>query len=282
MSNLGQRILTIRRAIANCRSTPGRRGRLVLLSDDVEDVLVAGDMHGQIEFFRRVMMKADLGNRPRRHLVMQELVHGPFRYPSGGDRSHQLVDLACALINQFPGRVHYLAGNHELAQQTNRKIAKHDSDPNEEFRAGVRTAYGNGAEEVYAAYMELFAALPLAVRTAGGTFFSHSLPSFGLLPDWKLSSLERDTTPDVDLMPGGDVYSLVWGRDLRGQTSAAFLEKVGGNFLITGHVPVEGGFAFASERHLVIDTQNSPAACALIHAGRPMTAEDLSSCVSLL
>lgn len=282
MSTLGQRLLTIRRAITNLRATPGRRGRLILLPDDAEDVLVAGDMHGQIEYFRRVMTRADLGNHPRRHLILQELVHGPFRYPSGGDRSHQLIDLACALINQFPGRVHYLAGNHELAQQTNRKIAKHDTDPNEEFLAGVRSAYGNGADEMLGAYMELFAALPLAVRTAGGTFFSHSLPSFGILPDWQFSSLERDVTPEADLMPGGPVYSLVWGRDLRPQTSAAFLEKVRANFLVTGHVPVEGGFAFASERHLILDSQNNPAACALVPACRALTPEDLASCVHVL
>ena len=30
-------------------------------------------------------------------LVLQEVIHGKFRYPDGGDKSHQLLDLVAAL-----------------------------------------------------------------------------------------------------------------------------------------------------------------------------------------
>src|SRR5438105_4121280 len=141
---------TLRRAAHTCRAGPGRRGRLVALAD-ADDVLVAGDLHGNLENFRRLLARADLGSQPRRHLVLQELVHGRFLYPAGGDKSHQLLDLLAALKVQYPHQVHMLLGNHELSQWTNRLIGKDDQDLNVLFREGVRAAYGAHAEEVYAA-----------------------------------------------------------------------------------------------------------------------------------
>src|SRR5262249_27850426 len=125
MSNLETRLRTLRRAVELFRSTAGRRGRVVDLQD-AEDVLVGGDLHGNLENFRRLLLKAALDKHPRRHLVLQELVHGPFEYPTGGDKSHQLVDLVAALKCQFPERVHYLLSNHELSQLTGRLVMKND------------------------------------------------------------------------------------------------------------------------------------------------------------
>src|SRR5262249_41375052 len=144
---------------------------------EVDDVLVGGDLHGNVENFRGLLQRADLARHPRRHLVLQELVHGPFQYPGGGDRSHQLLDLLCALKCQYPRRVHLLLGNHELAKWTGRTIFKPDAALNAQSRQGVATAYGDRAEDVYAAYLELFAAVPLAVRTPNRVFLSHSLPA---------------------------------------------------------------------------------------------------------
>src|SRR5262249_51834954 len=95
-------LATLRRAIDSTRATPGRSGRLVTLTA-VQDVLVGGDLHGHIGNFQVLMQKADLKNQPNRHLVFQEVVHSPYRYPLGGDKSHQLLDLYAALQCQFPG-----------------------------------------------------------------------------------------------------------------------------------------------------------------------------------
>jgi len=141
---------TLRRAIQCFRQTPGRRGRVVDLQD-VDEVLVAGDLHGNLENFRQLLTRANLAQNPRRHFVLQEVVHGPYFYPAGGDKSHQLLDLTAALKCQFPRQVHFLLGNHELAQCTQRRVSKGDLDLNEVFREGVGTAYGGRAPEVYAA-----------------------------------------------------------------------------------------------------------------------------------
>src|SRR5437870_12484433 len=150
-----QRLLrTLAKARQCFLDTPGRQGRLVRLTEAV-DVLVAGDLHGSIENFRMVLQRAELAKHPRRHLVLQEVIHGPFRYPAGGDKSHQLLDLLAALTCQYPQRIHLLLGNHELSQWTARRIAKGDTDFNELFRAGIGTAYGPHAGAVYAHYLDL-------------------------------------------------------------------------------------------------------------------------------
>src|SRR5262249_47330173 len=154
---------TLRRAVQAFRETPGRRGRLVSL-DGAADVFVAGDLHGNLENFRQLLQRADLGKHPQRHLVLQELIHGPHRYPGGGDKAHQRVDLLAPLKCQSPRQVHLLLGNHELAQWTDRPIGKEDVDLAEQFWLGVYTAYGEHAEAVYLTYLELFAVVPLAVR----------------------------------------------------------------------------------------------------------------------
>ena len=140
-------LTTLRRALDAFRDTPGRCGRLVALDGAVE-VLASGDLHGNVENFRRLLQKADLANHPGRHFVLQEVVHGPLRYPAGGDRSHQLLDLIAALKCQHPRQVHFLIGNHELAQLTDRLIAKDDVELNDLFIQGVRTAYGAGRRRV--------------------------------------------------------------------------------------------------------------------------------------
>lgn len=274
MANLELRLQTLRRAILAFRDTPGRRGRLVQLQD-CDEVFVGGDMHGHVENFRQLMLRADLARHPRRHLVVQELIHGPFQYPTGGDKSHQLVDVVCALKAQHPRQVHYLIGNHELAQATGRQILKSDKDLNDQFRLGTHLAYGERGDEVNQLYLDLFAVIPFALRTAGRTFLSHSLPAAGLLPEFDVAALERDPTRAADLAPGNSLYSLVWGRDVRAETVEGFLRKVDSDILLTGHIPCDAGFVQPSPRHAIVDTQGSPAGYGLLPADRAVTVEEL-------
>lgn len=271
---------TLARATAAFRGTLGRIGRVVRLTD-VGDVVVAGDLHGHVGNFQAVMKRADLGNHPHRHLVLQEVVHGPFRYPQGGDKSHQLLDLTAALTVQYSGRVHFLPGNHELAQASNRAVGKGDTDYNVLFREGVRSAYGDRCADVYAAYMELIAAAPLAVRTPNRVFISHSLPSAAKMAQFAPADLERDSTPD-DLTPAGSVYALVWGRDTSAANVERFLAMMDADLLITGHVPCDAGFWAPNGRHLILDSMDAPAGFVLFPADRPLTHAELMAGVGVL
>ena len=129
-------------------------------------VMVVGDLHGNIPAFRRFLDLAALEANPGRHLVFQELVHGRRMYPDdAGDRSHQLVDVVCALKCQYPDRVHLILGNHELAQWQAQRIGKGDEDYNEMFRLGVDAAYGPRAADIYTDQVH-HAALPASEPNA--------------------------------------------------------------------------------------------------------------------
>jgi hypothetical protein len=194
---------TLQRAASACRTTPGRQGAVVTLQD-CADVIVVGDLHGHVANFRRLLQIANLAAQPNRHLVLQELIHGPFRYPVGGDTSHQLLDLFAALKCQYRNRVHALLGNHELAQWTGQFIMKGTDDVLALFDQGVEQAYAPHHKEISKAYDELFAVLPVACRTDNGVFMSHSLPPAGT-PGPEAICLQR---PGAGSAAAGGVWSL--------------------------------------------------------------------------
>ncbi|MGL6094895.1 MAG: metallophosphoesterase [Fimbriiglobus sp.] len=274
-------LTTLRRAVEFVRATPGRTGHLVRLPADAEDVFVAGDLHGHVDNFKTVLNRAALAAHPRRHLILQEVIHGPFRYPDGSDKSHQLVDLFAALKCQYPGRVHLLPGNHEMAQWAGRPVGKGDSgeSQNDAFRRGVEVAYGAAATEVYAAYLTLFRACPLAVRAENGAFFCHTLPAAKWLPTFDVRVLEADDHPDTEFRPGGSVYALLWGRDTSEATADRFAQLVGAEVFVTGHIKTDAGFEVPNHRQLIVDCCGSPAAAVLVPADRPVTVQDLAAAV---
>jgi hypothetical protein len=274
-------LTTLRRAILAFHDTPGRKGRLVQLQN-VREVLVAGDLHGNLENFRRLLKIADLARNPQRHLVLQEVVHSDFVYEAGGDKSHQLLDLVAALKVQLPRQVHFLLGNHELSQMMDRLIAKGDANLNQQFLLGVHTAYGSRAEEVFAHYVQLLAAVPVALRTPNRVFLSHSLPQASRMASFDLAALERDQSDQADLMPGGSIHSLVWGRDTSPANVADFLQRVDADLLITGHIPCEKGYATPNDRQLILDSLDVPAAYCLFSTEHPLTHAELVAGVALL
>ncbi len=142
-------------------------------------VLVVGDLHGNMPAFRRVLDVAGSGRRTpaRAPRPAGTLIHGNRLLPrrAAATSPHQLVDVVCrALKCQYPDRVHLIpCGNHELSELTGRSIGKNGVGLNVLFPAGhyhgVRRPQ---AGEVYAAYLDLFAALPLIVvgrRTASSS-----------------------------------------------------------------------------------------------------------------
>jgi hypothetical protein len=249
---------------------------------DAEEVVVVGDLHGHVANFQAVYKFADLAKNPRRHLVLQEVVHGKFRYPLGGDKSHQLLDLFSALKIQFASRVHLLMGNHEMAQWMDRPIMKAEENLNSLFIAGLQEAYGEHASSIYGAYRRLFAVLPLAIRTENRIFISHSLPKEKFLASFSLSTLEQAEHAPDDFAPKGKLYSLVWGRDCSANNAAEFLNKVGCDWLVTGHIQCDHGFATPNEQQIILDSCGEPAAYALFRTDRPLTRNEFYASVYLI
>ncbi len=275
-------LATIERATELFRKTPGRTGGLVAL-DTAEEVMVVGDLHGNIPAFRRLLDIAALPTHPKRHLVLQELAHGSRFYPNdGGDKSHQLIDLVCALKCQIPDRVHLILGNHELSELTNRPIAKAGVALNALFRQGIDTAYGEFGQQVYDAYLKLFANLPLVCRTPNRVFLCHTIPDPRDVEKFERTVLDAETWPSEWMARGGPIYGITWGRCTEQENIDTFAKLVDADLFITGHQPCDDGFRQANARQIIIDgTDPYPAYCIFNPAGE-VTVESLLAGVKTL
>jgi hypothetical protein len=270
---------TIRRATELLRATPGRSGGIVALEHATE-VMVVGDLHGSMSTFKKVLWSAALDRHPGRHLVLQELIHGPHMYPDdGGDRSHQLLDVVAALKCQYPERAHLILGNHELSELTERIIGKEGEALNAKFRRGIETAYGASAGEVYQSYKGLFAALPLAIRTSNRVYVCHTIPNAVDLDSLDLALLAANEWPAAAMKRRGTIYALTWGRDTSAETADRFAAMVDADFFVTGHTPCDEGFRQANHRQIIIDgTDPCPCYC-LFPALETLTIGALVNCV---
>ncbi len=257
----------IQRAAMIQNTQSGRRGRWLDLAFG-DSILVAGDLHGHLDILRRILLLADLSNQKNRHLVLQEVLHGPFTYEDGSDKSHQALDLVAALICQYAGRVHFLPGNHELAQIHGRMIMKSDRLLNRAFELGVQKAYGDKASEILGAYETLIESSPLAIRTPNRILLTHSLPKAASLAAFDLSLFQSPTRQDF--ATGGGLYGLFWDRDTASDTVAGFLKKCDSQWLVTGHIPLETGFDIRSERHVIVDCHQLPAGVVLAPMDREL------------
>lgn len=275
MPNPLKLIATIKQASNILRRQPGRTGKFVELTG-CDEVLIVGDLHGHLTNFKRILQLAKLAEHPNRHIVLQELVHGLLRYTNdGGELSHRLVDVVSAFICQYPGRVHYLLGNHELAQWHKREIAKNNESMNQLFITGVCSAYPEHVEEVLAAYDELFDALPIAIRLHNRVFLSHSLPGASRLDTWSLDLLKKDHFDDEDYKLGGCVHAVVWGRDTSEPTAKRYLQLVDADFLVTGHIPCDTGYDLPNPVQIVLDAKDDHGHVLLLPVSEPLNQEQV-------
>lgn len=284
--NLGidvdQSLRTLRQAAMLLRATTGREGMMLSIPDLATDVVVSGDLHGNLDNLRAIWKLADLDAHPERHLVLQEFVHGTARYPQGGCMSHRMLDLLAALKVRYPQRLHLVLGNHELSQWTGRKIAKDDVYFNDLFEEGVARAYGERSEEILEAYDHLFASMLLGVRLPSRVLVCHSIPEARHLATFDPMIFQRKGLSEEDLGKGSSVYQLVWGRDVREDTATKFAAMMDVEVLVTGHIAQEAGFAIPNSRQIILDSMASPATFAILPARFPMPTENLVSFIRFL
>ncbi len=271
---------TVLKAADYFRQQPGRNGLIVDLSvaAGATELFVVGDLHGNVRNFRTVLRLADLTAHRQRHVVFQEVVHGPFRYPNDGCISHQLVDLIAALKCQYPERVHYIPGNHEVAELRQTRILKNGESQDVAFRAGLEHAYGSRADEIHRAYRLLFAALPVALRTENGVFVCHSLPADAVIRDgFEYAVFDRDQLSEDLLVYGSPLYRMLWGRRTSRAWGERFLERLGCHLAVTGHIACPEGYAVIDGFRLVVDASGQPAYGCLIPLGSKATMDVLQS-----
>ncbi len=250
-----QRIITgfEQAAEANWK-TPGREGNVVVLTAELADeVMITGDIHGNRRNFNLIRKIAALGRHPRRHLVLQEVCHGgPTYTQNGGCRSHTVLEDVAELTLKHPGRVHFILGNHELAELIDYPIQKSKQMLNLLFRLGLQQMYGPATDRVREAMCPFIRSCPLAVRMPAGIFISHSIPEFVDTREFDTSIFDRKIE-QAEYAARTDVFRLVWGRDYRVANVRAFAEMVDAEVLINGHEPCSEGSSVPNDVQIIVD-----------------------------
>jgi hypothetical protein len=269
-------------AEANLR-TPGRKGNVIELEPSVgEEVMVTGDLHGHRRNFNLIRRFADLAKFPRRHLVLQEVCHGGPVYPeNGGCMSHVVLEDVAKLKVQFPNQVHFLLGNHELAEMTEYPIQKNKQMLNLMFRMGLQQMYGPAAEKIREAFSVFFRSCPLAVRLPGGVFITHSIPENVDRRQYDISVFHRKLQP-AEFFERDAVFELLWGRDYRADNADTFARMVGANVLINGHEPCQEGYATPNPTQVILDCCSDRACYVLLPVGPELSQQEIVARVKKL
>jgi hypothetical protein len=236
--------------------SPMREHQVVNLPPEGE-VWMTGDLHDHRRNFDKLLRAADLPNNPQRHLILHELIHGDHYDSSGAEDSWQTLYRAAELKAEYPGQVHFLMANHDLAQIHGEGIMKNGTSVCEAFTAALKRDFGSVYQRVNVVVTEFLLSLPLAIRAPNGLFFCHSLPGDTNMPAFDFTVFGRALTGPDYKRRTGPVYQLIWGRGVTPPMVDLFLENVNANLVITGHQPQEMGFSANGDRHLIIASDHN-------------------------
>ena len=257
----------VKRAAEATQFDPFQSGFLVELPAEGE-LLVTGDVHGNVANLHRILQLADLPRYPRRHLVLQELVH-ELDAVDEVCRSYRLVEVAAQIKCAFPDRVHILLGNHEFSECLHLEIGKGGRELCEAFDEGLRGAYGARWEEVKEAYKAFWKNSPVAIRTSTGVFVSHSTPRLDHADGLTLDYLRAASTDEI-FRRGGPVFSMLWDRDYRPESAESFAQRMQAEVLVVGHTACPDGVRIPNVRHIILDCKDMEGRYALLPLDREL------------
>ncbi len=227
-----------------------REGNIIILPD-YGQVVMTGDFHGCLDNFLKLQWYCNLKHSIHRHVIIHELIHTSNGFYSETDNSCQLLIEAAKWKIEYPEQVHFLLGNHDLAQITSREITKNGQASIRNFNKWIFENFGNKSDEIIEAIRRFLLTIPLAARTQNQIWMSHSLPSETTIDNFDFSVFNRNWE-EADLVPGGSVYEFVWGR----AHSAEYLNKLADmldvEYFIVGHQSQPDGFSCVDEREIIL------------------------------
>jgi hypothetical protein len=221
------------------------------------ELWMTGDLHDHRRNYEKVVRHAALDENPHRHLILHELIHGDRFDATGAEGSWHMLFQAAELKCDFPGQVHFLLANHDLAQIHGEGIMKAGLSVCEAFSAGVKQVFDNNSDKVEIAIKQFLLSLPLAVSAPNGIFCCHSLPTDSQIEKFDFNIFHRPLTGPDYARRTGPVYQLIWGRHMSAATATTFAEKVEAKIIINGHQPQEEGYLVNGPNHLILASDHN-------------------------
>jgi hypothetical protein len=271
----GKIISTLQDAAERNLTDPLRNGQM-LCFPGIGELFVAGDLHNHTRNFERFVKAAALPKHPDRHIILQELIHGGPLGPDGEDRSFDMLLEALDLQRQFPGRVHFLLANHDMAQVQGQAIMKDGYDLTDRFSRYFKLRFKSDAPAVGSAFADFVYSMPLAAITVTGIFLSHSLPAPRDLPTFDPTILRRPLTP-ADYARNGPVFQLIWGRHQDQEVLNTLSRAWWADIFICGHQSYDAGSHILGDRLLIIDSSHNHGTFLPIDLARQYTFSDLAA-----
>lgn len=236
------------------REDRNREGSLLRFGS-AGQLVVTGDMHGNLRNFEKLQRFCALDRSPARSVLLHELIHQEPANGNGMDLSIDLLVRAAAWKTEYPDSVFFIQSNHELSQYRGHEITKGGRCVLLDFERGVAQRFGRKADDVMDGVMDYLGSLPLAVRCANGVFVAHSLPDPLVMDVFDETVFQRTPTPE-DMAPGGSAYWLVWGRFQSPTVVDYFARKLGVDVFIVGHTPQETGYAVVGRMIILASDHN--------------------------
>jgi len=232
---------------------PRRFGNIIKLPRHGE-VLIAGDLHGNMANFNSIVHIANLDRNKSRHVIFQEVIHSTNVAQEGLSSSFRVLVKLAALKIKYPKRVHMIIANHDISQACDHYIVKGGGLLNMAFEAGLRESYGKLTAAVKDSFAHLVFSMPAAARTRTGIFISHSIPKANTLKHF--NTKEFDVPLEPNTIQGSSVAEMVWGRDLDQKNADDFATIVKAKLFVIGHTPCDSGYKIANSRTLIIDSKD--------------------------
>ena len=257
-----------RAAEAMLRS-PHRAGSAVVLPARGR-LLATGDLHDNPNNFAKIIRLARLAESEDHHVILHEVIHGEILV-NGVDLSHRMLARIASLVTDYPGQVHILIGNHEMAQLTGQRVSKGAGDNLALFNDGLVFVFGDAWEDVAGAIGRFIRAMPLAARSESGLLCAHSLPR--VLDGFDTAILQRELTDADYVPPDGSAYRMVWGRGWGEREVDALGAQWGTTLFCLGHEHVDNGIAQRGQRAIILNSDHEMGAVIPIDLARVPSAE---------
>lgn len=196
--------------------------------------LVAGDLHGNMRDFHKIMGIWEDQLTKENHLILTgDLIHA---MGHRSDKSLEILEEIMGYCKKFEN-FHLLLGNHEWATITKLRLYKGGVNQTQNFNELLKRKFGEEWEEKLKKYINFFKKLPLAVKTVNKVFISHAGPPKNI------NSLNEMMNITINGYSNNlPLYELLWHRhgDYRKKDVDQFLENIGCRAMIVGHTPVDG------------------------------------------
>jgi hypothetical protein len=268
------------------RLSPVRERSIVRLPNRGR-LLTTGDLHDNPIHLQKIIRLARLDESPGHHVVLHEMIHGD-RLINSMDYSYRTLARVAELVLQYPGQVHTVLANHELAQLTGKGVSKGAGNSVELFNQGLEFVFGEDWDEVLAAVQRFIASMALAlvagdfttestedtekeqqvspsansaVNTShsGGVLCAHSLPAPLMMNRFDVGVLSRDLTAEDYIAPHGSAHLMVWGRS---HTAAQVRELAAAwnvKLFVLGHEHVDVGIDLIHPGLIVLNSDHEAA-----------------------